>query len=243
MKHLWVRALVIVVFSAIFGTAQTASAQDSATSAGTITVTGVGSADALPDQATITTGVLTRAQTATEALDQNSERMRVIIAALQDAGLEDRDIQTRNFSVQPDYVYDNNNDGIQEPPKLVGYTIANDLTIYIRNLEQTGELLDQLIRLGANQVRGISFGVQDQSALMEAARKSAILDARARAELYAETAGVKLGRVLQISEPSGRTSPSPVFAMAASAEARAEVPIAAGEISVSSSITIVFEIE
>ncbi len=206
--------------------------------AGSITVQGQGEVTATPDMAMINSGVTTQGATAREALDANSKAMADLMAALEAAGIEARDVQTSNFSVSPNYVYSDARDdnGYTLPPKIQGYQVSNSVSVRVRDIEQLGAILDRSVDVGANTINGISFMVADPTPLLDEARKAAFTDARRKAELYAEVAGETLDDLESISESQGYSSPEPM-AMYARADA-ASVPVAAGEMSFSVSVTV-----
>lgn len=210
--------------------------------AGTITVDGQGEATAAPDTAMINSGVTTQAATARDALDANSKAMQELIAALKDAGIEEKDIQTSNFSVNPNYVYSDARDenGYSRPPKIDGYQVSNTVTVRVRDLDSLGAILDKSVTVGANTINGISFSVADPKDLLDQARTAAVKDARAKAELYAEAAGVKLGDIESISESQGFSGPQPQV-MYARAEAAPSVPVQSGELSFSVTVNMQWE--
>ncbi|RYE36843.1 MAG: DUF541 domain-containing protein, partial [Hyphomicrobiales bacterium] len=155
--------------------------------AGTITIEGRGEVRAAPDMALINSGVTTQGATAREALDANTAAMADLIAALKEAGIETRDIQTSGFSVNPNYVYSDARDanGYQLPPKINGYQVYNTVNVRIRKLDTLGAVLDKAVTVGANTINGVSFSVTDPTELYNEARKAAFADARSKAELYA----------------------------------------------------------
>jgi len=210
--------------------------------AGEISVLGEGTVTAAPDTATINSGVTTQAATAREALDANSAAMDELIATLKEAGIAERDIQTSNFSVSPNYVYSDARDenGYSLPPRIDGYQVSNSVTVKVRDLEQLGAILDRSVTVGANTINGIGFSVADPSSLLDDARRQAVRDARAKAELYAEAAGATLGELEKISESQNVGGPQP-YAMAMRADAQS-VPVAAGELSFSVSVNVAWEI-
>lgn len=212
----------------------------------TIAVTGHGEVMAAPDTAYITSGVTTRGETAAAALEANSLAMQDILETLTAAGIAERDIQTSNFSVNPNYVYSDSRDeeGYTRPPRIDGYQVSNTVTVRVRDLDSLGAVLDRAVSVGANTINGISFTIDDPSELLDHARKSAFSDARAKAELYAEEAGVDLEGLYSITEISGATPPRPL-AMEAQAfdRAAASVPIAQGELSFSINVQVVWELD
>ncbi len=207
----------------------------------TLSLTGTGEIFARPDMALISSGVVTEADTARAALDANNEAMAAVIAAMKEAGIEARDIQTSGFSVQPRMRFPANNDG-SEAPSIVGYTVTNAVTVRVRDLDKLGDVLDKAVTVGANQMNGIDFIVSDAGKRLDEARALAVADATRKAEIYAGAAGVKLARIRSISE-SGGFAPMPRKAMAMRADPAPPVPVEAGEQSLSVEISMTWEIE
>jgi uncharacterized protein YggE len=192
----------------------------------TLTLSGTGEARGKPDLAMVSLGVMSRAETARAALDANNAAMTKIIASLEAAGIESKDIQTSNFSVNPVYAYDNAG---KEPPKITGYDVSNQVGVTVRKLDGLGSVLDEAVSEGSNQIYGVTFSIADPQSLEDQARKSAVADAVRKAKLYAEAAGVTLDAIQSISEQVARP-PQPVFMKAQRMEAAdASVPVAEGE--------------
>ena len=202
-----------------------------------IIVTGEGSTSVPPDYAEIGGGVTTKAKTAKEATDANSKLMTAITVALLGAGIEQKDIQTARFSVQPVYAPPQPN----TEPKLTGFSVTNQVSVTIRQIAKVGEILDKLIATGATDVGDVEFLHSDVSKALDRAREAAVADARRKAALYARAAGLSLGGVAWITEDSGYTPPRPIGAMRASG-GMAAVPIAAGEDTLRVRITVGFDI-
>jgi uncharacterized protein YggE len=204
----------------------------------TLSVTGQGKATAPPDMATIHTGVVTQGSTAGDALEANNKAVQKALEVLKANNIAAKDIQTSRFDVQPEYRHDER--GIQQP-QIVGYRVTNQVTVHIRNLPSLGQVLDALVEAGSNQISGVSFGIDDATGVMNQARNRAVADARSRAELYAHAAGVKVGRVISISEQGGPSPPPiPMFRTMA---AESAVPIATGEQEIMASVYMVFQLE
>jgi uncharacterized protein len=208
-----------------------------------ITVTGEGHAFARPDQVHITMGVVSESKTAAVALSNNNTKMDALIKTLSGKGIADKDILTSNFSVNPQYRYDNV--GGQQRSTLIGYQVSNDVQVKIRNLSSLGDILDAVVTSGANNVNGINFSLAEPAPVLDQARIKAMTDAKRKAEIYANAAGVKIGRVLYITESSGMIQPPRPMGikMRAYAPQEASVPIATGEQESSASITVVYAIE
>jgi uncharacterized protein len=231
-----IAALVLVMTTAMAATAQTAELPGIRPPS--ITVAGTGESHGKPDFAQIQAGVVTEAVTAAEALRKNNEAMSQLIVMIRKRGIEDKDLQTVQFNVSPRYKYDKTQ---QEPPRIAGYQVTNEVHVKVRNLTALGAFLDETVSLGANQVRGISFGVAEPSQLMDEARKKAIADAQRRARVYAEAAGLKLGKPIRIDEQPGR--PVPPYPMARmDAAAGSAVPVAPGEQTFSVTVTVTYSI-
>ncbi|HEY8574943.1 MAG TPA: SIMPL domain-containing protein [Devosia sp.] len=214
--------------------------------AGSITIEGRGEVTAKPDMAQINSGVTSQGATAREALDANSAAMAELIAALKEAGIEARDIQTSGFSVNPNYVYSDARDanGYTLPPKIEGYQVANSVTVNVRDLDALGSILDKSVTVGANTINGVTFAVADPSDLYDEARKAAFEDARAKAELYATAAGGKLDEIESISETLGFNAPQPVAMYSMRAEAQsADVPVEGGELTFAINVNVQWELD
>ena len=158
-----------------------------------------------PDLALLTLSVMREAKTARAALDANNDAMAAVIAAMKSAGIKDRDLQTAGIQINPRYNYTNKPDGSQEA-ELVAYQVTNTLSVRIRDIDKTGEILDKAVSLGVNQGGGISFTNEDPKAAVTEARKKAVADAMAKAKTLAEAAGVSIGRVLEITDQNYRAA-------------------------------------
>jgi hypothetical protein len=203
---------------------------------GQITVIGEASIPATPDMATVSLGVTTDGATAAEAMAANSTALQTVIDRLKAAGIEDRDLQTSNLSINPNWVgYESG-----ATPTIAGYVAMNMLNVRVRALEGIGGVLDASIADGANTLNGITFELATPRPVQDEARKAAVADARARAELYATAAGVKLGRILSISETAGYGAPMPI--MFGDAKAASAVPIATGQFALQASVTVTYAI-
>lgn len=202
----------------------------------TVTVAGIGTVSAVPDMAEITTGVVTQAPTAAQALAANSQAMERLLQALGSLGIATRDIQTTSINVSP--VRRQGRDG--QPPEITGYEVTNQVRVKVRDLPSLGRVLDQQVGQGANLVHGIQFGRQEPVPLQDEARKRAMADARRKAELYAGAASLRVGRVVAVQEAgaaSSRPEMAPRMAMSAA------VPVAPGEQEIQASVTVTFTLE
>lgn len=209
---------------------------------GTISVTGVGEVIVTPDTANIQIGVQVFSQELAEAQRQSTEQISTIIDTIKAAGIADRDIQTSNYSVSIRQQYDDQ--GIATA--VLGYDIYNTLSVTVRDLDDLGTILDQVVAAGANQIYGIYFFTSDLTGATEQAREAAVKDAEERAGQLADAAGVEIGRIVNISEGYS-PAPMPVDygkgGRAADAQmAGSEVPILSGSQTVQIAVSVTYEI-
>ena len=204
----------------------------------TVTVSATGSISAAPDEATIATGVTSEAKTAREALTKNTEAMKQVIAELKSEGVDAKDIQTTQFNVEPVYVYPKEG----QPPSVTGYRVNNMVGVRVRNLDKLGGVLDRLVTAGANQMNGISFDVSKAETLKDDARKTAMANAKRRADLLAQAAGADVGEVLQISEETSFQGPRPVVFAKRAAMAES-VPVERGEQELDARVTVTWRLK
>jgi uncharacterized protein YggE len=189
----------------------------------TVCVSASGSMSAEPDIAHVSTGVVTEAETARDALSRNTAAMKKVIDGLKGLGVDAKDIQTVAFNIEPRYP---SKVSASSVPQINGYRVVNQVRVTARRLDRLGEVLDQLVTLGANQMHGLSFEVSKAETLKDEARKVAMANALRRARIFAEAAGAEVGPVLAISEDVAHTIPrGGVMARSAMAEA---VPIERG---------------
>jgi uncharacterized protein YggE len=203
-----------------------------------LSVSAEGKVEGAPDLGTISLGVMTEAPTAAAALQENANRMTALTRALRSAGLAERDIQTSNLSVNPQYQY-----GENVPPRITGYQASNNVTAKVRDLTRLGRVVDAAVAAGGNTVNGVTFGFQDPDVSLDAARTDAIAQATRRAELYAHALNLRIHRVISVSEGGGYSPPMPMpVMMMARDSAQASTPVSPGEISTTSSVNVVFEL-
>jgi uncharacterized protein YggE len=201
-------------------------------------VNGEGEIAATPDQARLVAGVLTQADTAASALDENTRAMNNVFAALRRLGIADSKIRTSNFTLTPQYPPFRPD--APEQRSIVGYQVSNQVTVIVDDISKVGATLDTLIRNGANQSGGVAFEIADTKPLAERARRAAVEDAIAKAKALADAAGVTLGAILSIQEGGiSQGGPAPrVFAATAGPP-----PTSAGEQTVSVGVTVTYAIQ
>lgn len=203
----------------------------------TLSISAEGSVNREPDIAFLNAGVQTQGETAQTAMAANATAMNGVFDALAAANVDAKDMQTSNFSLQPQYDYSNRSNG--QSPRLTGYQASNQLTVRVRDLDNLGKTMDALVGAGGNTFSGLRFALEDDRAAKNAARDIAMKEAIARAELYAAASGYEVARVVTISE-SGGYNPQPMAVMARSAES--STPIASGEVGYSVSVNVTFEL-
>ena len=201
-----------------------------------IVVTGRADVAVAPDMARLVIGVEHRAADAVAAIDAMSAGTEAVLARLAAAGLDGRDVQTSSLRLDLERDYSGN--GV---PRIVGYVASTRIDIAVRELDALGRILGEVVGDGANRIDSLSFDVADPAPHREAARRAAVADARAKAQLYAEAAGVTLGKLQHLTEAGGGGMPEP-FGMEARSMAAADVPVAAGEIEISASVTLSYAI-
>jgi len=193
-----------------------------------------------PDVATIRAGVVTQSATAAAALGDNAARMAQVIASLKATGIAARDLSTSNVSLQPQYRYADN-----QPPVITGYQASNSVSVRFRDIARSGAVLDALVKSGANQIDGPAMSLSQPDAALDAARSDAIKRAQARATLYAQAAGMRVDRVLSISEAGendgGQPQPPFMARMSMSKQmADASTQVLPGETDVTATVNVRF---
>src|SRR5262249_48510214 len=191
-----------------------------------ITVNGAGMVSTTPNQGDFSYGVTTTGGTASAALSSNARLMNRVIAALKAHGISAADIQTAEVSLSP-----NRN---QNGDKILNYTASNSVSARVKPLSKAGPVVDAAVTAGANEVSGPSLTASDARVLSQRALKAGVADARARAQAIASAAGVRLGRVLTVTESS--SSPVPLGAEKAFSAA-ADTPIEAGTVQIDADVT------
>jgi uncharacterized protein YggE len=221
-----------IALAAPFALGATASAAGAATRSRTITVIGTGEVRGTPDVADLVLGVSGRAGSAAEVMSRIADRAQKVIDALHDAGVSDDDIQTADLSVQP--VFDD--DG-----RVTGYEASNTVSVRIRDLGQAGAIVDAAAAKAGDDIRvqGITFSIDDDSALLAAARTKATKRARAQAEQLASGADVEVGEVRSITESTAST---PIAYSGDAAAKAASTPVMAGSETLTVQATVVFAI-
>jgi uncharacterized protein YggE len=201
-------------------------------------VSAEGAVTRAPDIATLSAGVMTQSATAAAAMAENAKKMAAAVSALKRAGVADRDIRTSSLSLQPQYRYADN-----QPPVVTGYQASNQLTVTFRDIKQAGPILDALVAQGVNQISGPDFALEHPDAAMDEARIEAMQKARAKADLYAKAAGMRVKRIVAIGEGGGYSPqpPRPMVMMAA--RMKESTDLQPGEEKIGVTVNVTFELQ
>jgi uncharacterized protein len=216
----------------------TAPAAPAAPAAGgtLLSVSASAEASRVPDVASLSAGVVTQAADANAALRANAARMDEVMAAVRAAGVAERDVQTTGLNVNPQYHHTDN-----QPPRITGYEASNTVRVKVRDVGGLGAVLDALVASGANQVHGPSFEIDKPEAVYDEARRAALEKARARATMYADSLGLRVHRIVSVSEGGGFQPPQPMF-KAMAMDRMESSPVSPGETTLSASLDVVFEL-
>lgn len=213
-------------------------------------VTGEGKVTAVPDIASFYFSITTEGGMDVAVLQkENTEKVNKAITYLKEGGVEAKDIQTQDYSLNPRYQYTNCQPGMPCPPaEIIGYTISQTVSVKVRNLEKAGALLSGVVNVGATNVSQLSFTIDEPTALQNQARVEALADAKAKAEAIAKSSGFELGKVLSIDENNASPYPMPYYrgidAVKSDSGVAAPVPaIEPGSQEVIVTVTVRYEIE
>lgn len=214
----------------------------------TVTATGSAVVSSAPDQAIITMGAAATAKTSTEAQAELNRILDAVVKAVRAIESPGMQVQTQWISLQPVYERPNYRDpeAEQREPRILGYRASNTVRVTLNQVERAGAVIDAAIAAGANQIAGISFGMQDDRPLREEAMRSAAQDARRKADAMAAALGLRVVRVLAVH--SGDVAPPiPLYEsgvmMRAAADVAAPTVVEAGEVTVQERVTVVVEVE
>ena len=227
--------LIAVGLSACAG--QTASLDKSAVR--TLNVNGSAQAYLTPDVAYFTIGVHTENKDAQEAVASNNALVEKVLNALKAAGVEEKDLRTTNFSIYP-------MDEWSPTGEKLGtkFVVDNSLFVTLRDLTKVGEMLGVAVEAGANSVSGITFDVEDKTAVLAEARAKAVAQARSQAEELAKAAGVQLGDVQSINYYN--SSPIPLYdvkRVEAAGMGGGGVPISTGQLTITVEVSVSYQIK
>lgn len=210
----------------------------------TITVQGEGELTVRPDIAIVNLSVLEQGASVADVTLAGNEKMAEVVAFLKGLGIDEEDITTTNYWLNPDYRYPERGG----EPQIVGYTLNQNVRVKVRDLTEVEDVIDGAVQAGVNQTGQLSFEIDDDSEARANAREEAFADAREKAEAMVQAAGVRLGRVVTFSESGGFYDPIPYYARTglggdmAVAESAAPA-IEPGSQDVTVSVSVTYEIE
>lgn len=229
-------ALLVTAFG-LFGNAP-AKAEDKAEEKRTINVSGQAKVSASPDIAYINLGVITEDKDAKAAQKANAAAMDKVIAAIRTTGVKDDDIKTVNYSINPKYDY-NKNSGVST---IVGYSVNNSVSVTVRDLTKTGNIIDAAADSGVNVSSNISFDLSDYEQYYNDALKNAVLAAKTKAGTVAAALGVTLKAPVTVSEGGGYSPLRNYATYDMKADlAGASTPIQPGSLEITANVSIVYE--
>jgi uncharacterized protein len=203
-----------------------------------IAVSGDGTANAVPDVIKIDVGVEVVNASLSEARAEAADKMGKVVQKMKDLGIAEKDIQTIDFHIYPQYDQAN-------PPKIVGFNVGNIVRATIRDINKASDIIDQVVAVGATTINSINFTIDNDKPVVAIARENAIADAKAKAEQLAKLAGVTLGPVISISESVGAVPPIPYAQrdMAQGAASAPSTPVQAGQLEVQDTVSVVYSIQ
>jgi uncharacterized protein YggE len=205
-----------------------------------INAIGTGEAFGEPDVLVVNVGVSAERASIAEAREAAAGAQRGVVDALKRNGVAEKDIQTVQFSVNPQYDFRGGNQ------QIIGYQVSNVVTAKVRDLAKAGATIDAAIEAGGNDavVQGVQFGIDDPSELQKQAREQAVKEAREQAQQLADNAGVKLGKLLSISESSGSIPiAADVIRAPATGDASIESPIETGQLTVRITVVVLYAVD
>lgn len=204
----------------------------------TISVSGTGSVNLIPDLAFVNIGVHSQNVDVAKAIEENNAQTNKVKEVLVKFGVSEKDIQTSNFSVYTNQQYDNSG-----APLEMSYAVDNTLNVTVREMSKLGKLIGETTRSGANQIYGIQFDVADKNKGIVDARKLAYEDARTQAREMAAILGVQLGDVQQVTVSIGNTSQPMGYGMGGAMNpeaAKSNVPISAGQLVITVGVDMLY---
>jgi len=227
-------AAVCVGWSGVAAAGVSSDDGNTKTKTRTITVSATGQVEGTPDVLELVVGVQTRDKSAKTALERNNDLAKKVIDAVKNGGVDEKDVQTAEFSISP--TYDDDND-------ITGYQVSNIVDAKIRDFDKAGEVIDAATKIAGDEViiYGVQFSFDDNSLLVAKARNEAVKRAKSQAEQLAKAADVDLGDLMSISEDS--TPEPPVLEARAAAGDVTSAPIEPGSETLSVQVTLVYEIE
>lgn len=234
MKRCEVLLLLTVPFvGVVFGQTQPANPS--------LSVTGNAEVHASPDQAVVRLGVTQESQSAQEAQQKANSVAQAILASLRQQGIADKDIQTSQLTLYPIYTGEGVEPMRRERPRIAGYRASNVVSVTVKKIEQVGPVIDAGLKAGSNQVEGITFGLQDDTAARQRALTQAAAEAQAKAETIAKALGLRIIGIQEVTE-GGVSIVPPMAREVMMAKADFATPVSPGEVTVNATLTVKYQI-
>jgi hypothetical protein len=207
-----------------------------------LTVSGDGEARVAPDEATVRLGMQAQAPTARAAQEQVNRTANAILDAVRKLGVAADQIQTQDLNLNP--VYAQNRPGDEGEPRIAGYQASNVVSVRLQKLDLTGPVIDAGLAAGANRLDGVIFGLRDDRAARSEALTAAVAAARAKAQTLARALNVRLVQIVEVAEGNLQVAPQPIFKGRVAMEAMAvsDTPVSAGQVGVSATVSVRWEI-
>ena len=244
------RTIIAAVCFVAFAGSSAVADEPSQSKGGILNINGIGEVLVVPDIAVLNAGVVSRADTARMALNDNSEKMSRLFDELGKAGILKKDIQTSNFRIYPEVtnrvvkrVYNSTFNGTENVPVVVGYKVENQVTVQIREMEVVGNVITALVDVGANNMSNLSFQSSDMEKYMKEARQLAIKDAQEKANLYATGIGAKVDHLVSMTEMGGAVPVRRMAMLAADSMMEKAAPVSGGEISARIEVSTSWELD
>lgn len=233
---LFIFFILLFIYTKVAGPIPFSVSSVTTTKTDTFNVTGEGSVAAKPDIATLTVGIQAQGANVKTAQDQINATINKVAEAIKKLGVDQKDIQTTNYNINPTYDYQGSTQ------RITGYSASTNLSIKVRNIDLVNQVIDQATANGANQVGAINFDVDDKSKLEDEARQKAVALAKKKAESAAKIAGFKLGRMVNYSENfEGVPRPIPMAIGAPEAQ-KLETAVEPGSSEIKVVVTLSYEI-
>lgn len=228
----FVSNVAVAIFLAVMPLASLADTQSPQMS-----LSATGTATAAPDMAVITVAVQGTGVDAAEAMSKNSAKMKAVFDALMAKGMTMDDISTSGLTLTPRY---DNTAKTTQSPRILGYTVGNQVIVTLPDVTQVGTVLDEIVRAGVNAIQTVAFDIKDKSSLEQAARKDAAAKVAQMATDYAGALGTEIVGILSVSQNSSPSVPN-IGLRAVSMEATS-VPVSAGDVTVSVTLNVTYEL-
>ena len=212
-----------------------------ATEAPVLRVQGTAEVRVVPDLAVVRLGVANEAQTAQEAQQAVNEASDAILDAVRRAGIDEQNVQTVRLVLSP--IYSSRRQGDTQEPRIVGYRASNTVSVRAEDLSLVASVIDAALDAGANQLEGVSFGLQDDQAVKQQALRRAIEEANGKAEAMAAALGVELDAIISVTEEPGFVrEPRMEMSRAMALQSNAQTSVSPGEVAVSASVSIEYRL-